>query len=211
MPYPRPFRAGPIQPVVEVGQQLLLADRQAYNLYKVAFIEPLAFSNPLVVNGNALVNPAAPATPIAAGVTTAVVSTQAVLDNQYGQVGIFRAKVLDDVVATIFEPQAEARYTIKNINAVVSAFNNLEDPDANLTEFAIFEDRRIFLSFRNPTGYALNMSRVAFWGFKYVLAGPEGPGSSSGRVPPLRRWLTINEAVESGERFTVVAVGGWGT
>jgi hypothetical protein len=209
MPYPRPYRSGPVQPIVEVGQQVLLLDRQSYNLYEVAFIEPLPFSNPLVINGNALANPGAPATPIAPAAVTATLSTQAVLDSQYGQFAQLRAKVLDDTVVTIYEPQAQARYTIKNINAVVSAFNGVEDPDGHTTEFYIFEDQRIFLAFRNPTGYAMTVSRVAFWGYKYVLSGPEGPGSSGGRIPPLRRFATINEAVKSGERFTVVPVGGW--
>lgn len=210
MSYPRAYRGGVIEPIVEVGQQVLLVDREAYNLYMVAYTEPITLSNPILINGNALANPGAPATPLAAGATTAVLNTQAVLDNQYGQFAQLRAKVYDDVVVTIYLPQALSRFSLKNVNAVLNAFDNLEDPDAHLSEFFLFEDQRIFLQFRNPQGVAITVSRIAFWGIKYVLAGPEGPAATGGKVQPLRRYQTINEAVKSGERFTCVPTGGWG-
>lgn len=198
--YPRPFREGPIEPIVEVGQNVLLVDREAYNLYSVAFIEPIAISNVTIVNGGAL----------AAGATSAVINSQAQLDNNYGQFAQLRAKLLDDVIVTLLQPQAVARFSMKNVNAVINAFTMVEDPCGHTTEVFIYEDDRIFAQFRNPHTVAVAQSRLAFYGFKYVISGPEGPAATGGKVAPIRRFLTITEAIRSGEKFTVVPVGGWG-
>lgn len=200
MTYPRPFRAGLIEPIVEVGQRVLLVDREAYNLYMVAFIEPIPMSGPIILNGGAIL----------AGATTASTTSQPVLDNNYGQFAQLRARVLDDIAVTVLQPQALARFTMKNVNAVITPFTALNDPDGHMTEFYIYEDDRIFVQIRNPHTVNLAQSRIAFWGFKYVLSGSEGPAASGGKVPPLRRFLTIPEAEKSGERYTVIPVGGWG-
>ena len=170
MTYPRPFRAGPIEPIVEVGQRVLVIDRESYKLFMVAFIEPIPVSGPIILNGGA----------IAAGGVSAVTSTQNVLDQNYGQFGQLRAKVLDDVAVTILQPQALARFTMKNVNAVITPFTALNDPDGHTTEFYVYQDDRVFCQFRNPHTVALAQSRIAFWGFKYVLAGPEGPAGTGG-------------------------------
>ena len=48
--FPRAFRAGDMEPIVDPGQQLLVVDREGYNLYRAAFIEPLPYSRALVVD-----------------------------------------------------------------------------------------------------------------------------------------------------------------
>jgi len=195
--YPRPYAEGPIEPVVEAGQNVLVFDKGAYKLYQAALIEPLGLSHPLVVNLGA----------IAAGANTAITSTTAALDMSDGQMAQLRAKVLDDIHAILFQPQGMARYTNMNQIARLNVFGQLADPCGHLTEFFIFEQNRPFLQAWNPTMYALAQARIAFWGFKYIL---DGETDKEGHMKPLKRFSSMNEAVASKIPFTSVMTGGWG-
>jgi hypothetical protein len=197
--YPRPFRAGPIEPVVEVGQNLLVVDRENYNLYQVAYIEPLSRSAPLIFNAGALI----------AGKAATVLNTQTILDMQFGQLAQIRMRVIDDINVVVFQPQAVARQGNKNQTANINAFSAIYDPWDSLSEYYIFEDQRIFLQITNPRRYDISQARVGFYGFKYVLYGGAG-ASTGGHVLPRRSFSSIQEAVDSGEKFTVVPIGGWG-
>ncbi len=199
MNYPRPFRAGPIEPVVEVGQNLLLVDRENYHLYQVSYIEPLSRSAPLIFDAGAL---------NAASVTT-VQNTQTILDMQFGQLAQIRMRVIDDINVVVFQPQAIARQANKNQIANINAFSAIYDPWDSLSEHYIFEDQRIFLQITNPRRYNLAQTRISFYGFKYVLFGGAG-ASSGGHVLPKRSFGSIQEATDSGEKFTVIPIGGWG-
>ena len=193
-------RPGLIQPVAEVGEKILAVDRGQYKLYWVAFREPILPSHPLVANLGA----------IAAGGATAPFNTTAILDLNDGQLGQFRAHVLDDIHALIGQPAQAARFGIMNVTSRFNAFARLEDPCDHLSEFFILEDDRIFITGTNPTGYALVQARIAFYGFKYVLAGKDGATQmSGGQLPPIDTYATIADAKASGEKFTVVPVGGW--
>ena len=198
--HPRPFKPGPIEPVVYAGENVLLLDREAYNLYQVAYIEPIPASHPLVANIGAIL----------AGATAAPFNTQNILDMQYGQFGQYRVRLLDDVHAVLSQPQSVARFSTKNVNARISVWSHLYDPDDHQTEFFIYEDDRIFLTATNPTGYNLAQARAAFYGYRYVLVGADGQAGSGGKVPPIDRYPTIKKAKESGFNFTVIPVGGWG-
>jgi len=199
MTYTRPFRAGPVEPVVEVGHNLLLANARNYKLYHVAYIEPIPRSHPLVVNIGAIL----------AGATAPDFNPAAVLDFNYGQLGQLRAAVIDDIHVTMLQPAGQARFGNMNVFATINAFSALYDPCAHETEQFIFEQDRMFLRAVNPTGYALVQARIAFWGYRYVLAGDKGPSSSGEHTPPLKTFLTIDDALASGEKFTVIPVGGW--
>lgn len=199
MSTPRPYKPGPIEPIVRVGENVLTVDREAYSLYTVGFIEPLILSGALVVNGGAVV----------AGATLPLLNTQNQLDNNYGQLSQLRARVLDDIDVTMYLPQSVARHGNLNIVATVNAFVALNFPDDEPSEIFIFENQRVFLQIRNPDTVALVQSRVMFYGIKYVLIGPGGP-SSGGHVLPFRTFNSITEAVQSGEKFTVIPTGGWG-
>ncbi len=198
--FPRAYSAAPIEPVVEVGQKILTFDREAYRLYDIAFIEPIAPSGTLIINGGAL----------AAGAQTAVINTQAVLDNQYGQLSQIRLRVLDDIQVTLLQPQALTRFTLRNVNANINVFSRLADPTDHLTETYIMEDDRLFMRMMNPRTVAIAQSRALCYGFKYVLAGTEGPVTSGGKASPLAVYMSIRDAKKDGHVFTVVPVGGWG-
>lgn len=202
MTYPRPYKPGPIEPIVEVGQHLLIVTQQGgYDLYMVAFIEGIPKSHPLVINLGA----------IAAAGVTAPITTQPLLDMQYGQVGQFRGRVLDDIWVDLLQPQGVARFPTMNVNANFNAFQALDRAaDFNMTEFYVLEQRRPFLRGNNATPNALGQARVAFWGFRYVLAGPEGPSTTTGQLPPIQHYSSINEAMRGQYKFTVIPSAGWG-
>jgi len=197
--YPRPYKPGPIEPVVEAGQNVLLVDRTNYNLYQVSYIEPLIRSYPLIYDGGAL----------AAGATAPIANMQTLLDMQYGQLAQIRCRVVDDIDVIVFQPQAIARQANKNQIANFNAFSALYDEDDQGSEFYIFEDQRIYLQITNPTAYAGTKTRVSFYGIKYVLYGGQG-ASTGGHVLPMKSFDTIRDATNSGERFTVLPIGGWG-
>ena len=194
-------RPGPIRAVAEIGQKVLLIDRTSYKLYWVAYREGISPSHPFVANVGV----------IAAGARVPVFNTTAILDLNDGQLGQFRAHVLDDIHVVINQPGGLARYGLMNVFARLNAFGRLEDRCDHLTEFFILEDDRIFLDVTNPTGYALAQARVAFYGFKYVLAGAGGATTmSGGQLPPLAQFDTIEQAMNSAYKpFAIVPVGGW--
>ncbi|RJO60330.1 MAG: hypothetical protein C4542_09570 [Dehalococcoidia bacterium] len=198
--YARPYRAGPIEPVVEVGHNVLLIFQMKFYLYQVAFIEPVPPSHPLIANIGA----------INAGITSAIFNTQNVLDMPDGSFGQFRARVLDDIVVTYLQPQASTRNSTRNNNARLTAFNRLYDPNDALSEFYVFEDERMFLQAVNPTDYNLAQARVVFYGFKYILSGQDGVNMSGGSIKPLQQFDSIEAAKRSNINFTAVPVGGWG-
>lgn len=196
--YPRPFKPGPIEPVVEVGENVLTVDRVGYDLYRVAYIEEIPLSFPLVANIGA----------IAAGATAAIFNPTALLDMQEGQVGQYRAQVVDDIHVVINQPQAVARFSNRNQTARLNAFLRLLDPCDHLSEFYIMGQDRIFLTVTNPTQYALVQARVSFYGFKYVLEG-QGPAKTGEKLVPLAAYQSIGDARHGGQRFTVIPLGGW--
>lgn len=198
--YRGPFKPGPIEPVVDPGQQVLLAFQGAYHLYVVAFIEQMPTSHTMVANLGAP----------AAGAALAQFNTQNILDMNYGEVGQFRCAVLDDIHAILSQPAATNRWANRNIVARLNAYQALEDPCGHTSEFYIFEDQRIFITATNPTGYALAQARVRFWGIKYVLEGAQGRQANGGHLPPIRpAFGSIGEALASGEKFKVLPTGGW--
>ena len=192
------YEPGPIRPVCKAGEQILTIDRAKYRLYRVASVEPFGVSHPLVVNLGA----------IAAGVAMAPFNTQTQLDNNDGELSIFRCRVLDDFWFAIYQPAGKARFLNLNQTITINAFSHMTDPCGHLTEFSIFEDDRPNIAATNPTGYNLVQARVAFWGIKYVLEGKDG--SLGGSISPIAIFNSISDAVSSGQKFTAVPVGGWG-
>ncbi len=201
------YKIGPMEPIAEVGENILVVDRESYRLYTVAFLEPISASHPFVAN--AVV---APAVILAAGAVAPVLSTTNILDMQNGQLGQFRMYVLDDIGVEFLQPQSLTRFGTLNQQARVNAFNRLKDPCDHLTEFFVFEQDRPFLRVTNPTQYALNQARVAFYGYKYVLSGADSADAVApgGHVTPIATYPNIAAAKKANYKFTVAPVGGWG-
>lgn len=197
-------KPGPIEPVADVGENILLVGRGAYYLYKIAYVEPLSLSFPLVVNVGA----------IAAGAVVNNFNTQNVLDMQDGGLAQLRAFVLDDIHVQVAQPQAVVRGANRNVTARWTAFNKLYDECDHLSEHFIASIDRPFLTVTNPTGANLAQARIAFYGFKYILEGGEASGPISiGWMPAIKDFMNVKTAVEwsrqQNQRFTAVPVGGW--
>lgn len=199
--FPRAFRAEAMEPIVDPGQQLLVVDREGYNLYRAAFIEPIGFSRALttdLITGT-----------VAAGAAGAQVSMATLLDMADNQVGQFRMKVLDDIDVLVSQPASVLRFGTKGVNATISLFSKLDDPCGHMTETYILAQDHTFLTPTNNGGRSITLGRVAFKGFKYVLVGRSGK-PTSGALDPIKTFATIDEAIRSGEKFTVLPAGGWG-
>ena len=199
-------KPGPIEPVADIGENLLLVGRGAYYLYKVAYIEPLSLSCPLIVNLGA----------IASGAVVNNFNTQNILDMQDGSLAQLRAFVLDDIHVQVAQPQAVIRGVTRNITARWTAFSKIYDDCDHLSEFFIASMDRPYLTATNPTGANLAQARIAFYGYKYVLeGGPAGTGPISiGWVPEIMRFTHVADAVDYGRKnpqwkWKAVPVAGW--
>jgi len=167
-----PFKAGEIEPIVLPDQIVGIWVNKVYKFYKVVYIEGTPRSDPLEMDFGAL----------AAAATTTV--TQLTLlempDKEFGQ---FRGFVIDDVAATLWQGRSDGRYKLKNRIARLTRWTELKDPCGHTSEFYIHEDDFAFMQVLNPTAYALAQSRVAFFGFRYVLEDTEYDWAKK-RLPP---------------------------
>lgn len=199
--YPRAFRAGPMEPIVDPGQQVLVVDREGYNLYRVAFIEPLPYSRALEID---LITGT-----VTAGSAGAQVNMQNLLDMQDNQFGQYRTHVIDDVDVAVSQPQSVSRFSNRNVSATLNRFTMLKDRCCHTTETFILGQDRTFLTPTNNGARSITLGRVAFEGFKYVMVGRSGL-PTTGALDPIRVFGSIDDAIKSGEKFTVVPAGGWG-
>lgn len=152
-------RNGVIQPIVKPGEHIGLWEAAAWHWFRVVRLEPWLPSNATIQNFGALASGAATPNPVQA--TTLSFDT-----NRLAQV---RCAVLDDIRVRIFQPNASGKFVNVNAHTEVSLMQAQYDPDASLTEFFVFEDKRPFLRVENPTGAALAQSRVLFWAVQYLL------------------------------------------
>ena len=205
--YIGPFAPGDIKPIVKVGQNILVIDRESYKLYKVGYIAPVPPAENFildVVNILGLAN-------IGAGITSGAANTQNFLNMQDGQLGQFRFRVLDDIICEVLQPQSVARFNVQGLNTNLNSFQALRDPCDHLSEQFVLEQDVPFLRVTNPTGAAITRARVQAYGFQYVLEGFDGALADAGRsITPIAHYASMSEAVRSGELFTVVPAGGWG-
>lgn len=151
------YKAGGIEPVVLPGEIVGLYVNKQWRFAEVLYREPIPRSNPLVVDFGAL----------AAGASSAM--TQLTLlempDSEFGQ---FRMEAVDDIEMTLWQGRSDGRLRTKNRMAAVSRFTRLHENEQT-TEFFVFEDSHAFGQALNPTGYANTISRVSFWGYRYVI------------------------------------------
>lgn len=203
--YPRLYAAGPMEPIVEPGQNVLFQTQNLYEMFQVVFIEPIPESAPITVN---LIS----GTTLAAQGVTAAISVQNQADMADGELGQFRFRILDFASVSLFQGQALGRNVTRNSKGVFLPHNQILDPHVRFTETWIYEQNRDYLVGTNIGNATLNQLRVAMFGFRYVLAGTKGVISPTTGVvqDPKRQFTTIQEAVASGEKFKVLPVSGWG-
>ena len=158
LPQLYPYKAGPIEPIVLPGEIVGIWVNKVYQFYQVLYIEGIPRSDPLEIDFGAL----------AAGASSGV--TQLTLlempDKEFGQ---FRVIVEDDISALLYQGRADQRHKLENRVATYTRFTQLHDPCGHQGEFYVHEDNYAFMDVTNQTDYALTQSRVAFYGFRYVL------------------------------------------
>ena len=201
--YPRLYNPGPIEPVVDPGQNILTQQASGYDLYRVEYVEPLTRSPQISIN---LAN----GTALVAGASTQNVSLETQLDMPSGQLGHFRFHPIDDLQYYLYEPQSLGRGTDLNQLASFNLWNALNDKHDALTEAFIFQQQRVYIRAYNYTNYTVNYARLVVYGFRYVLSGSQGeaPPVVSQSFPSLRHFNTLADALNSGSRFTLVPIAG---
>lgn len=151
-----------MEPRLKVGDYVAVFTQGAMLYHQVLYREGIPRSSPTTINFGAV---AANGT-----VAKALALAMQMDENQLLQA---RLTPLDDIEIVPWELQSQGRFALRNIQARVSLFTKEHDPDLETTEmFVMGSQRDLYLEIRNPTGYALGQSRVAFWGHRYILTNP---------------------------------------
>jgi len=159
LPQLYPYKAGPIEPVVQPGETCGIWVNKVYTFYKVDYIENIPASDPLEQDFGAL----------AAGAQTAGAIQLNLLEMPDVEFGQFRVRVIDDIACVLFQGRADQRHKTNVRVGSYTRFTNLIDPCGHSTEFFVHEDNWAFIQGTNQTDYAITQARVGFYGFRYVL------------------------------------------
>jgi len=158
MPDLYPFKAGEIEPIVLPDQTVGVWVNKTYKFYKVLYIEGVPRSDPIEHDFGALV----------AGASS-IVTQLALLEMPDKEFGQFRAFVIDDIAASLWQGRSDGRYKLKNRVSRLTRWTDLDDTCGHTTEFYVHENNFAYMQVLNPGDYNLTQSRVAFYGFRYVL------------------------------------------
>lgn len=164
LPQLYPYKPGPIERIVLPGEIVGLWVSKTYLFYQVEYIEQVMESDPVQINLGAIAA-------AAAGVPgqTAITQLQ-LLELPKGEFGQFRARVIDDFNALVLQGRADQRHKLSLTVAEINRYTNMHDPCGHTTEFYVYEDQNdAWLQGFNQTDYALTISRVNFYGYRYVL------------------------------------------
>jgi len=153
-------KAGEIDPVALVNEKVAIWLKAMWHLYKVIYIEPMPKSANLIFDQGALAA-------LAQSGDVRLLN----LDQQTKPSGMLQVRFypLDDIRVEFKIGRSESRFTAANVMAQVDRFTVLADPCLHTTEVFILEDNSAYVNCTNPTAYATAMSRVQFFGFRYLL------------------------------------------
>lgn len=158
MPDLYPFKPGPIERIVLPDQIVGVWVNKIYKFYRTVYIEGIPHSDPLEMDFG----------PLVAAATTGI--TQLTLlempDHEFGQ---FRGFVIDDIAASLWQGRSDGRHVLMNRNGRLTRDTDRRDPCGHTTEFYVHENDFAFMDVLNPTAYDLTQTRVAFFGFRYVV------------------------------------------
>lgn len=155
-----PGRPGPITPVAQIGENIVVFRLDRYYLYRVLMREGILPSSTMMRDFGAI------------GAAPAVLldqSLQVPLEMDDNHLAQLRWFVQDDIRVTLKQPRATSRFGTKQVISQATLFTPLVDPCGHLSEFFSFEDEYPFCDIANPTPYALSQTRLVFYGFKYRL------------------------------------------
>ena len=125
---------------------------------------------------------------IAAGATNAnptEIQNLRLFNNEFGQ---FRWYPIDHMQVTVYLPQADGKFRLKQLMVPVDEMVVERDPDLHLTEIFIWEDHTPWVTCLNYTDYALAVSRIIAMGFRFRVTDEDLPddiiqGIKQGQIP----------------------------
>lgn len=214
--YPRLYNPGPIEPIIEPGQNLLLQTPTGYDLFQVVYIDTFPFSAPITVN---LATSGLAAATTTAGISTGQtpVNLQNQEDMNNGEVGHYRFRVLDPVQVSLFQPSALGRNTNQYARATFGPQSWFRDRYDSFSEHFVYEQNPAYMTAVNYQSVAVGQARVSFYGFRYILGGKgQTIGAQGGSdVGPVRHFGSLADAIAAEARkevprFTVIPISGWG-
>lgn len=180
----RIYAPGPMQPVVDIHENLAILTQGQWRAAEVVFIEGMPFGEPLKVDFGAVGTGAR----LAKAVATIL---------QLDEFNLWHVRVqpIDYVNVQLWELGGQSRYWQKNVTAEITPTTAGRDPWLASSTFFIYgKDRDANFQVYNPTGYALTSSVVAFWGYRYLvreLQNTDGSLLSPEKAPPGMRFTWI--------------------
>jgi len=140
------------EPIVKIGENLLILPEQKYGYYTVTAIEPL----PVIIHDFGSVSSESESKDI----------NVSALQLNEGEVGQWRLVPLDDIEVEVKQPLANTRSVTKEVTSKINAFSVAFDPTLKHTEFFTIKDEKVYFKITNPTKSDITRARVAFFGWK---------------------------------------------
>lgn len=179
-------KAGEIDPIGLVGENLAVWYSKSWHIYTIDFVEQMPRSANLVFDQGAL---AALANSGDVRLTN--------LDQNIDPPGLIQLRFypLDDIQVQVKIQRSEARFTSANVSALVDRMTEIADPCLHTTEIVVLQDKSLYVNCTNPTAYATAMSRVAFFGFRYMLRDYNVSGKTREEVRSILQKLNLNQNI----------------
>lgn len=147
------------EPIIDIDQNLSVLTENGWEDFIVGYIEPLPPSEDFVKDFGLLADDG-----------TATDQEITLVEMKNNELGQFRFEPLDEINIKVGQPQAAARFSIKNKVVRVTRLSTIRDPTLKHTEFFVFEDNNVyFTEVKNESGGSLAKTRVQFYGYRFVL------------------------------------------
>ena len=153
-------KPGPIEKIALPDQTICVWVPTLWVAYRVAYVEPLPRSAQLVFNQGAVA---------AGGGSGDVQLLNLELSDTPPGLAQLRFYPLDDIRVTLKRGVGDTRFKTLRVVAEADRFTRLIDPCLHTTEFVILSVDEPYLNVTNPTDYNLAQTRVAFFGYRFVL------------------------------------------
>ena len=153
--YPHKSGWGMMEPVALINHNVCVLYGSVKNYRKVVYMEPIPPFQCLDIGAIALQ-------------TTSARTPAPLLDQFDDEFGQYRWFPFDNAQVRVFLPQADGRYSIRNIQVPVGIEILDRDPDLHFTEFFVWEDYHPFFEAMNIMDYNLAQCRIIAEGFRFV-------------------------------------------
>ena len=175
-------KPGPIAPIGLPGHNIAIWTPPNWSCFRILWFEGLSKSNDFVFDLGA----------IAAGAQSPRTALTALeLSSSPVELAQVRSFVLDDIRIEYTRGQSDTRHKTLNRVARVDKFSRLADPCGHLTEVVILGNDEPQIQATNPGGIALAQSRLALYGFRFILEDLKVKFSSVAEVEARYRPVTF--------------------